>query len=191
MWPFMKGIVFREFIDMVEAQFSLETADRIISASHLSSDGAYTSVGTYPHQEMIDLVTHLSDATSISVPDLLHHFGRHLFQRFSVIHPDYVKTYEDAFELLRQLDGHIHVEVRKLYIDAELPAFDYEDLGGGEMLFIYRSRRKLADFAHGLIQGCIDYFGDPMHIERTNFPDDSGSAHTHFLLKRLNDGARR
>ncbi len=187
----MKGIVFREFIAMVENQFSLATADQIISASNLSSDGAYASVGTYPHQEMVDLVTHLSEATSISVPDLLHHFGKHLFERFSVIHPEYVKTHESAFELLRRLDGHIHVEVRKLYIDAELPAFDYEDLGDGEMVFIYRSRRKLADFAHGLIQGCIDHFGDPMQIERTNLPDDDTGAHTRFLLKRMNDGARR
>ena len=49
----MKGIVFREFIAMVETQFSLETADHIISASNLSTDGAYTSVGTYPPQEMV------------------------------------------------------------------------------------------------------------------------------------------
>ena len=183
----MKGIVFREFIAMVETQFSLETADHIISASNLSSDGAYTSVGTYPPQEMVDLVTHLSAATNISVPDLLHHFGKHLFKRFSEIHPEYVKTHESAFELLRQLDGHIHVEVRKLYIDAELPAFDYEELGDGEMVFIYRSRRKLADFAQGLIQGCIDHFGDPMQIERTNLPDDDSGAHTRFTLKRLSN----
>ena len=187
----MKGIVFREFIAMVESRYSVEIADRIITRSDLSSGGAYTSVGTYPHEEMVDLVTHLSEATSISVPDLLHHFGKHLFERFSVIHPEYVKTHESAFELLRRLDGHIHVEVRKLYIDAELPAFDYEDLGDGEMVFIYRSRRKLADFAHGLIQGCIDHFGDPMQIERTNLPDDDTGAHTRFLLKRMNDGARR
>jgi len=187
----MKGIVFREFIAMVEDQFSLATADHIISASNLSSDGAYTSVGTYPHQEMVDLVTHLSEATRISVTDLLHHFGKHLFERFCVIHPEYVKTHESAFELLRQLDGQIHVEVRKLYIDAELPGYDYEDLGDGEMVFIYRSRRKLADFAHGLFQGCIDHFGDPMEIERTNLPDDDTGAHTCFLLKRMNDGPCR
>ena len=45
----MKGIVFREFISMVENEFSIETADEIITASNLKSEGAYTSVGTYPH----------------------------------------------------------------------------------------------------------------------------------------------
>ena len=35
----MKGIVFREFITMVETQFSLETADAIIADSTLATGG--------------------------------------------------------------------------------------------------------------------------------------------------------
>lgn len=62
----MKGVVFREFIAMVKSAYSVEVADRIISASNLSSDGAYTSVGTYPHQEMVELVKHLSAETDTS-----------------------------------------------------------------------------------------------------------------------------
>lgn len=183
----MKGIVFREFISMVENHYSIEMADRIITASAVSSHGAYTSVGTYPHQEMVDLVMQLSAETGSSVSQLLHTFGRHLFQRFHLIHPEFVKTQASAFELLRRLDGHIHVEVRKLYIDAELPAFDYEEIGHHEVAFIYRSKRKLADFAHGLIQGCVDHFGEPVTIQRTDLPEDETGAHTRFLLKRTCD----
>lgn len=187
----MKGIVFREFIAMVEQRYSIEIADRIISASNLSSGGAYTSVGTYPHEEMLDLVTHLSAETDTPVTDLLFAFGRHLFQRFHTIHPEFVKTQASAFELLRRLDGHIHVEVRKLYIDAELPAFDYEQISNDEVAFVYRSRRKLSDFAHGLIQGCIEHFGESMRVERTDLPEDDTGAHTRFLLKRMDHGAAR
>ena len=39
----MKGIVFTEFLDMVEARFTPEVADRMITAAALPSDGAYTS----------------------------------------------------------------------------------------------------------------------------------------------------
>lgn len=184
----MKGIVFREFIAMVESRHSIEMADEIITAANLSSGGAYTSVGTYPHQEMVELVTHLSARTGTGIPELLNGFGRHLFQRFSVIHPEFIKTQASAFELLRRLDGHIHVEVRKLYIDAELPAFDYEEISEGEMVFVYRSSRKLADFAHGLIEGCVEHFGQPMQIERTDLPDEGNEAHTRFLLRHLRHG---
>lgn len=181
----MKGIVFREFIDMVESQFSLETADAIIAASKLSTGGAYTSVGTYPHEEMVDLVTHLSQETKMPVRDLLLHFGRHLFQRFAVVHPEHVLTYRSAFELLRKLDGSIHVEVRKLYNDAELPSFTYEQLSDDSMVFIYSSHRKLADFAQGLIEGCISHFGEAMRLDREDLPDDGDGAHTRFTLSRM------
>lgn len=174
---------------MVESRYSIETADGIITAANLSSAGAYTSVGTYPHQEMVDLVTQLSARTGVGVPDLLNDFGRHLFKRFSVIHPEFIKTQSSAFELLRRLDGHIHVEVRKLYIDAELPSFDYEEISDGEMVFIYRSSRRLADFAHGLIQGCVEHFGQSMQVERTDLPDEGDEAHTRFMLRQVNHGA--
>lgn len=183
----MKGIVFREFIDMVENEFSLEIADAIITASELSTNGAYTSVGTYPHGEMVSLVTNLSQQTGQPVPALLHHFGRHLFKRFTVIHPQYVTNYHSAFQLLQQLDGNIHVEVKKLYHDAELPAFSYEELPEGGMHFDYRSQRGLADFAEGLIEGCIDHFGQPISVSRTDLPADEHGAHTRFTLKRSAD----
>lgn len=181
----MKGIVFREFIQMVEDQFSLETADAIIESSHLASGGSYTSVGTYPHQEMMELVYQLSLRVGTSAPDLLKHFGRHLFHRFTVIHPQYVTTHESVFELLSVLDNHIHVEVRKLYRDTELPAFEHEHLADNQMLFIYRSARTLADFAEGLIEGCIEHFGEPMQVERVDLPVDGHGAHARFILTRL------
>lgn len=180
----MKGIVFREFIEMVESQFSLETADAIIAASSLSTNGAYTSVGTYPHQEMVDLVSHLSRLTASPVPALLRHFGRHLFARFVVVHPEQVLNYHSAFELLRRLDGNIHVEVRKLYHDAELPSFTYEQSDDDSMVFVYTSHRKLADFAHGLIEGCIAHFGEPLQIGRADLPEDAAGAHSRFTLSR-------
>lgn len=183
----MKGIVFREFIEMVENEFSLEIADAIISASELSTNGAYTSVGTYPHTEMVSLVVNLSQQTGQPVPALLNHFGRHLFKRFTVIHPRYVNNYHSAFELLQQLDGNIHVEVKKLYDDAELPSFSYESLPDGGMHFDYRSHRGLADFAEGLIQGCIAHFGHPVTVSRIDLPADEKGAHTRFTLTRSTD----
>ena len=177
----MKGLVFREFIDMVEDQFSLQMVDDIIEASTLASGGAYTSVGTYPHDEMMQLVHQLSIRSAIPILDLLKHFGRHLFQRFTVIHPEYVTSHTSAFELLKVLDNEVHVEVRKLYDGAELPVFEYEILNDHRMLFIYKSSRPLADFAHGLIEDCIVYFSEKITIERTDLPEPT-SAHTRFIL---------
>ena len=56
----MKGIVFKEFIDMVEATFGEEMLDTVIENSDLPSGGVYTSVGTYPHTELVAMVVTLS-----------------------------------------------------------------------------------------------------------------------------------
>ncbi len=55
----MKGIVFTEFLEMVEDKFGLETVDSIIENSNLPSEGIYTSVGTYDFNEMVSLITSL------------------------------------------------------------------------------------------------------------------------------------
>jgi len=41
----MKGIVFTEFLEMVENKFSPELADRIIEGAEVPSGGVYTAVG--------------------------------------------------------------------------------------------------------------------------------------------------
>lgn len=184
----MKGIVFREFIDMVESQFSLETADAIIQASSLSTHGAYTTVGTYPHQEMVDLVANLSERTGIAVPALLQHFGRHLFSRFVEIHPNFTNAFTDVFSLLNALEHTIHVDVNKLYRDAELPTFSYEQDDQQHMVFVYRSRRQMADFAHGLIEGCIAHFKESITIQRADLLPMDGEAQTRFTLVRAAHG---
>jgi hypothetical protein len=183
----VKGIVFREFIDMVESQFSTKTADTIIEASSLSTNGAYTSVGTYPHQEMVDLVSNLATQTGISVPDLLQHFGRHLFGRFVEIHPNMTNAFSDVFSLLSALENTIHVDVNKLYCDAETPSFTYEQNGQQQMVFIYRSRRRMADFAQGLIAGCIAHFKENITIQRDDLPPQGEEALTRFTLVRTED----
>lgn len=179
----MKGIIFREFISMVETRFSLETADAIITAAKLKTNGAYTTVGTYPTQEMTELVTQLSGISGMPVPALLNAFGRYLFQRFSVIHAAYVSPHNRVFDLLNMLDNHIHVEVRKLYSNAELPSFTHEMINSDCMIFIYRSKNMLADFAEGMLQGCIAHFNEPIHVERLDLADTDG-AHTRFTLTR-------
>lgn len=46
----MKGIIFTEFLDMVDEQFGFEVTEHIIEkAKHqLSTGGSYSAVGTYP-----------------------------------------------------------------------------------------------------------------------------------------------
>ena len=164
----MRGIVFTEFLEMVEEKFSSDMVDKIIGESDLPSKGAYTSLGTYDHSEMIQLTKHLSQTTNITVPELLHTFGEHLFARFAEGYPVFFEGITHAFEFLKNLDSYIHVEVRKLYPDAELPKFDYETPSDDTLVMIYSSSRPFADLAEGLLSGCIKHFKMPIEIKREN-----------------------
>lgn len=183
----MKGVIFDEFINMIEERFSPDMADRVISASNLATGGAYTSIGTYDYRELVELVGHLSEETGLTIPALLHSFGEYLFKRFCVLYPSYVVEHESTFGLLTNLDHKIHVEVKKLYHDAELPRFNHEWLGPSKMTLVYRSKRPFSDLAEGLIQGCITHFAENIALIREELPTEQG-AHTRFTLMRQSDG---
>lgn len=162
----MKGVIFTEFLEMVESAFSPAMADRIIEKAELPSGGAYTAVGTYPATEMVALVSNLSEETKVPVPDLLRAYGRHLFSRFAVLYPNFFEGETCPFKFLGSVETYIHTEVRKLYPDAEMPVLDCEEPEPGRMVVSYQSARGLADVAHGLIEGCFAHFGREVSISR-------------------------
>jgi hypothetical protein len=179
----MKGIVFSEFLEMVESEFSPEVADEIIVAAKLPSGGMYTSVGTYDHGEMIALVAQLSEKTGTPSADLVQTFGAHLFGRFVELYPTFFEGVRGTFDFLSQIEEHVHAEVRKLYPDAELPTFETSRPDPGTLEMIYRSRRPFADLALGLIRGCAGHYDEDLAIEQLDLSED-GRTHVRFTLRR-------
>ena len=162
----MKGLVFTEFLDMVEQQFSAEMVDNIIEATDLASKGAYTAVGTYPHYEFIALVQTLAQQTHCPAPQLIKHFGHYLFQRFATLYPIFFAEHQTAFDFLGSIENHVHTEVHKLYPEAELPTFDIECSADKQyLLMVYRSKHPFATLAEGLIEGCLQYFNEQASID--------------------------
>ncbi len=60
----------------------------------------------------------------------------------------------------------IHVEVLKLYPEAELPSFEVKQVSRSEMSMLYHSPRRLSDLAEGLITGCLEYFNEKATIKK-------------------------
>ncbi len=163
----MKGIVFTEFLELVENKFGMEYVDDIISKSELESEGVYTSIGTYKFSEMVQLLTHLSEKTQLSINDLLHTYGLHFFSVLKNSYPDIIKQYETPLDLLNAIESHIHVEVRKIYPDAELPKFDVTNKESSKMTMIYTSSRGMYSFAKGLMESTFKHYGKEASIAIT------------------------
>ncbi|WP_157269492.1 heme NO-binding domain-containing protein [Azohydromonas aeria] len=176
----MKGIVFTEFIDLVEEHFDPDVADRMITAAELPGGGAYTSVGTYPHAELVRMVVALGQITGVPLGDLIALFGGHLAKRFKQLFPAFFAEQPDLFSFLASIDSHIHIEVRKLYPDAELPSFPVESRDAQRMTLLYRSQRCFEDLAEGLILGCARQYGESVRLRRETL-DGQG---TRFVIER-------
>jgi hypothetical protein len=112
---------------------------------------------------------------------LLEGFGKHLFGYFAALYPTFLEQAGSAFELLATIDGHVHGELRKLYPDAEFPDFECRTVATGGLEMTYGSARPLARLADGLIRGCIEHFGDPIHVVREDLPGAPGTA-ARFIL---------
>jgi hypothetical protein len=179
----MKGMVFTTFLEMVEEKFSVDMVDHMIETSDLPSGGSYTSVGTYDHGELIRLVVKLGEKSGIPVSDLVRTFGEYLFGQLVEMHPHFIDEAGTAFDLLKSVDKYIHVEVRKLYPDAELPGFEYETPGPDTLVLTYRSSRPFADLAEGLLIGCARHYDENIAILREDLSDGQGTA-ARFTLTR-------
>jgi hypothetical protein len=156
----MKGIVFTKFIEMMESTWSVDLAEQIIGESNLPSGGVYTAVGTYPHTEMVAMVMKLSEHTGMSPPELLRAFGRFLFGQFTKLYPAFFVGKTSSIDFVASIESVIHVEVRKLYPDADLPRFEVKEHRPDFLEIVYRSDRHLGDLALGLMESCVVHFGE-------------------------------
>jgi len=161
----MKGIIFTEFLELVEEKFGLEMVDTIITQSELKSGGIYTAVGTYEFGEMLQLISHLSENTDISIDDLLMVYAEHLFAALIKTHPNLVEHYKDPMDLLASIENHIHVEVQKIYPDAQLPTFDLEERTDSKMVMVYKSDKALYMLGKGLMLETFKLFKVPAKID--------------------------
>jgi len=174
----MKGIIFTELLAMAEESFGEEVVDHIIEASDLPSGGAYTTVGNYPCEELFILIGGFSKLGGVPSDTVQRQFGHWMMQSFARYYPQFFEGRQGSLDMLEAIEDDIHVEVRKLYPDADLPKFETRRDGVGSLDMIYRSPRPLADFCHGLIEACTDQFGETARITRRDVPEDGQTVAT-------------
>lgn len=178
----MKGIILSEFVEFIEANLGEDIAQTIINDSKIESGGAYSRVGQYDYQELLKLLSQTVVETSNEANVLLQQFSDHLFMVFKRDYNIFFEGVSSAAEMLTQIDEHIHVEVKKLYPDAELPKFEYTK--EGRLLTLnYTSPRPLASVAHALVNACLKFFGDQERLLSSEIAKDECSAE--FVIEAL------
>jgi hypothetical protein len=177
----MLGVVFTEFLHMLEAAPGGVAPERIIERAGLSHGGAYTAVGSYPPAELERLLTALAEETGRSRAQLLEGFGEYLFGRLADGHPQLLAERPSLFDLLGHLDDTIHPQVQQLYPQAELPRFRVLERDARKLLLRYDSPRRMESLAVGLIRGAAARYGVDVSVRVEHVADTDPHVRLHVL----------
>lgn len=154
----MKGIVFNLLERSVEEQFGSEVWDQLLDRAGL--DGAYTSLGSYPDEQLYQLVGAASEILGLSQSAVVQWFGRSAVPLMVERFPGFFAPHKSTRDFLLTLNSVIHPEVRKLFPGADAPDFLYDTSSPDTLIMNYRSKRRLCDFALGLIEGTAAHYGE-------------------------------
>lgn len=159
----MEGIVFTEFLDMIEEMWGIASLDKIVDTT-LASGGIYTIGGTYPPSELTHLVhrTHANTGEPIRRIYLL--LGRRLFNKFTRLDKEVFEQYTTAFDFLDRLHEYLSGFVHRIHPDLETSDFISRRIGPSQMIVTYRSKKKLGDLAEGIIQGVFEHYAEEAEI---------------------------
>jgi hypothetical protein len=178
----MKGFIFTNFLDFVEKYNGLEMVDTMITECDLPSEGVYSAFVSYEFDELVTLLSFVSEKTDTETDVLLEKFGRFVFPYLIKKHSYIIKKYSSALDLISGIEAHIHVEVKKLYEDAELPTFSVSEKTESSMTLIYTSSRGLTYFAIGLMKETLDFFHVNGKIDLYKNYNDTGSVKFHIEI---------
>jgi len=175
----MKGVIFNELQELVEETFGYEVWDEVILQTMLPSEGVYTASATYEDQELFDIVAALSQKTGISQPELVKIYGTYLFKTLMKSAPQEAKDAANLRRFLMMLENLIHVEVRKLFKEVNLPQFGYRE-DDDILTMLYTSPRKLCHLSEGLILGAAQHFSEEIELSH---PVCMHEGHEHCQLQ--------
>jgi hypothetical protein len=160
----MKGIVFNLLEQLVVSEHGDETWEALLDASGL--DGVYTSLGSYPDEDLFKVVAAASAALDVTGDEVVRWFGRGAMPLFAARFPHLFCDHDDARSFVLTLNHIIHPEVRKLYPGAIVPEFSFDMSDSRAVGMDYSSPRKLCALAEGLLLGAGDHFGETVTIEQ-------------------------
>lgn len=159
----MKGIIFNLVEEVVRGTYGEDVWESLLDAAGLH--GSYTSLGSYPDEELFQLVSAASEAFEIPPNDVIRILGERAIPLLAERFPQFFEQ-PATLPFLLTLNEIIHPEVRKLYPDADVPVFEFERVEANELLIGYRSPRKLCALADGFIRGAATHFGETVDVEQ-------------------------
>jgi Haem-NO-binding len=158
----VKGIVFNLLQEVVTAAHGADAWDDLLDRSN--SGGVYTSLGSYPDEELERLVETACDMLGLSRDAVLRWFGAEAMPLLAKAYPAFFANHTSARTFVAGINNVIHAEVRKLYTGAECPHFNIREPTEGVLTMDYRSSRRMCALAQGFVEGAGKLYGEALEF---------------------------
>lgn len=159
----MKGVIFNLLEEAVSSEHGADMWSNLVDLA--SARGSYSSLGSYPDDELYALVEQAASALNLPVPKILEWFGQSAIPLLADRYPVFFQSHRASRPFILSVNDMIHPEVRKLYAGAACPNFHFHDLPDGRLAMAYRSHRQLCHLAHGFVIGTAAHFGENAVVE--------------------------
>jgi len=158
----MKGVIFNLLERFIVDGWGDHVYDEILAGCPLHTQGAFVGPATYPDADLFAIVGKTCERLGLPPATALHAFGRYLAPRLAERVPGLVAAHAHPKTFLQTIDDVIHVEVRKLFKDAQPPRVTWTDPGPDQLVLHYSSTRPLCGLVGGLIEGTGLMFAVPL-----------------------------
>jgi hypothetical protein len=145
-------------------------------------DGAYTSLGSYADDEIEALVRAAAAKLNLSRADVLRWFGQTAMPVIAELYPTFFTPHPSSRPFILGVNSIIHAEVRKLYVGADCPHFNFRDDPDGALLMDYRSSRRMCALAQGFVEGAAAHYGESVNFRHDGCVDH-GDPHCVFHIQ--------
>jgi hypothetical protein len=158
----MKGIIFNLLEKVVVTAHGEDMWDDLIEDAGVS--GSYTSLGSYPDEEIEALLAAACRKTGLTRAQVLQWFGQQALPLIRDAYPHLFTDHSSSRDFVLSVNDKIHPEVRKLYPEASCPFFHIKAASSDAVTMEYKSPRDLAELAHGFIVGAAHLYDDKVEV---------------------------
>jgi hypothetical protein len=180
----MRGVLMTEFLEWIEATRGMGEVDAVITelGDELTDGGAYTAVGDYPHDELIQMMRAVASRRGLSEFELQREFGAALFPSLAQVGAPMLEGVTCSRDVFARINDVIHVEVRKLYPESHPPSVTMENSGADEAFIDYSSHRDMVALCLGLVEGAIAFYDEIAEVAVVEGPP------SRIRIKWMSDG---
>ena len=160
----MNGLIFIELAKFARTTVGEDAWDEIVAASGCRRR-VYVPVTDYPDEDLLALVSTVSDRTGQPIPELLQAFGEFIVPGLIKMFGSLIDPKWRTIDLIANTEETIHEALRGAETNTSPPELKCERQSDQEVSVIYTSPRKMCMFAKGIVRGVAKHYGEQIDIQ--------------------------